>query len=484
MTSRGQHLEAVEGREIVFCHRCRNEWYQDEHPNSLTCPSCHGEFTEIISAENDPRVLDEGSQESDADHPFLSFAQQRRRFRDPDSDPEEEDIDQHNFHGPGRFFGQQNLHRSPGTSEFGRASRIRPGNSDDIIRRFTEMISDMSPPGMVGRSGPDTLFREDQAAPRVVYRTFQGPGFSGGVSSFTVTTGSSAARPRGPGSPFGAASGRGSSPGSGPAEDGFPRFFSELMGNLGGPPMRQGDNEGQDANRGAGAGGGPPDLAHIVQLLATLVHPAAFQGDVAYSQEELDRIISNLMEANPQSNAPPPATENAIAALPRKKLDEGMLGPELKGECTICIDEVTVGVEVMVLPCRHWFHEDCAKLWLEQHNSCPICRAAIDGSSAGKPPTEGNASQGVPQSSGPSTQSGAPGEAGPSGEERYHFRRASRRQNRGQSRSPPNESPAQRHSRARSPSDAPCDQRSGDGDRSQDSRGSSGPLNWLRRLGR
>jgi E3 ubiquitin-protein ligase RNF115/126 len=202
----------AEGREIVYCHRCLNEWYQDEHPDSLACPSCHCDFTEIVrasrrtvselcantqqvSAENDPR-------EAHGALPTLS----QRRFpydrRGSDSDPDEDDINEHIFHGPGGFFGQRNLYRSPEMSTFGQRTRIRPGNSDDIIRRFTEMIQDMSGPGLVGRSGPETLYdEEEEGGPRIVFRSLRGPGFAGGVSSFTITTGSSPARYRDRSSP-------------------------------------------------------------------------------------------------------------------------------------------------------------------------------------------------------------------------------------------------------------------------------------------
>ena len=56
-----------------------------------------------------------------------------------------------------------------------------------------------------------------------------------------------------------------------------------------------------------------------------------------------------------------------------------MLGPEAKGKCTICIDDVGLGDEVVVLPCKHWFHDECVELWLNEHNTCPICRASVEG---------------------------------------------------------------------------------------------------------
>jgi Zn finger protein HypA/HybF involved in hydrogenase expression len=47
-TARQGHLDAVEGREIVFCHACSNEWYRDDH--GLECPGCSSDITEIVSS--------------------------------------------------------------------------------------------------------------------------------------------------------------------------------------------------------------------------------------------------------------------------------------------------------------------------------------------------------------------------------------------------------------------------------------------------
>lgn len=100
-------------------------------------------------------------------------------------------------------------------------------------------------------------------------------------------------------------------------------------------------------------------------------------GDAVYSDESLDQIISRLLEQSPVSNAPGPASPEAIASLPRKKLDAKLLAPEGRGECSICMDEVKIGDEVVVLPCNHWFDESCVTSWLREHNTCPICRKGI-----------------------------------------------------------------------------------------------------------
>jgi hypothetical protein len=103
-------------------------------------------------------------------------------------------------------------------------------------------------------------------------------------------------------------------------------------------------------------------------------------GDAVYSQEELDRVISQLVEQNNHS-AVPPAAQDAIQALPKKAADAELLGSEGNAECSICMDSVKIGDEVTVLPCTHWFHPQCIEMWLNQHNTCPHCRRGIDPSS-------------------------------------------------------------------------------------------------------
>lgn len=109
-----------------------------------------------------------------------------------------------------------------------------------------------------------------------------------------------------------------------------------------------------------------------------LLNPAnARSGDAVYSQEAFDRVMSQLMEQHTSGSAPGPASEAAIAALPRKAVDESMLGETGTAECSICMDSVQVGDRVMSLPCKHWFHPACAEAWLTEHDTCPICRAGI-----------------------------------------------------------------------------------------------------------
>lgn len=128
----------------------------------------------------------------------------------------------------------------------------------------------------------------------------------------------------------------------------------------------------QQGRHGARGVAGPNPLAMLSALLNM-----DRNGDAVYSQEELDRVISQLIDHNNSGTAPPPASDSAIRSLPTKKVDQEMLGSDGKAECSICMDAVELGTEVTVLPCTHWFHYTCIEAWLTQHNTCPHCRRGI-----------------------------------------------------------------------------------------------------------
>ena len=157
------------------------------------------------------------------------------------------------------------------------------------------------------------------------------------------------------------------------------------------------------------------------QLFASILNPAnAAHGDVVYSQEALDRIISQFMEQHTGSSAPGPASAAAISALPTRHIDKAMLGSDGTAECSVCMDNVEFGDEVTVLPCKHWFHGDCVGAWLKEHDTCPHCRQGImpkdTPSSNGEEATSPWAPGQEPRISQPPLNPGA--DSGPAG---FHF---------------------------------------------------------------
>jgi len=167
----------------------------------------------------------------------------------------------------------------------------------------------------------------------------------------------------------------------------FGPLFSAIFSNM---------NNVQAMNHGqAGMGGGQYMPTHPIVLLQQLLNPQnAAHGDAVFSQEALDRVISQLMEQNRGSNAPGPAPEEAIQALPKRAVEPDMLGSDGKAECSICMENVDIGEEVTFLPCNHWFHGTCVSAWLKEHDTCPHCRQSITKHSE---QSEGN----QPEGSGP-----------------------------------------------------------------------------------
>lgn len=123
---------------------------------------------------------------------------------------------------------------------------------------------------------------------------------------------------------------------------------------------------------------GPPGAFGIPDMLRQVFDPSnAVHGDHALTQEAFDRIIGQMMQEGGPSSAPGPASEAAIAALPKKKVEKSMLGSDGKAECSVCMENVEVGDDVTFLPCNHWFHGQCVGAWLKEHDTCPHCRKGI-----------------------------------------------------------------------------------------------------------
>jgi len=138
-------------------------------------------------------------------------------------------------------------------------------------------------------------------------------------------------------------------------------------------------------------GGGPALSPGPGNLLARLMGmPPGTEGDFVYSQAQLDRVLSQLMEQH-QGNAPPPASTEAIESLPRVKVTQQMV---LDGDdCAICKEELVIDEEVSQLPCKHCYHFQCVSRWLEEHDTCPICRHPITPEDPRQQPPTPNAQQ-------------------------------------------------------------------------------------------
>lgn len=86
-------------------------------------------------------------------------------------------------------------------------------------------------------------------------------------------------------------------------------------------------------------------------------------------------IEASLREIGAEAQRPPPASKEVVANLPIINVTEEViarLGSET--ECAVCRENLVINDKMQELPCKHLFHPPCLKPWLDEHNSCPICR--------------------------------------------------------------------------------------------------------------
>lgn len=370
---------------MMFCHECQDEWYRDMH--GLTCPECGSDFTEIIEEGNDPRdaemhdihdflahhrghVHDDDDDDNDSmpslEDPSPAPPGILNSLRGASDDPDEQDISNLQFRqvGPGRFAVTGTYVRTMP------ASPPPPGGNHGtgLIGGVTSLLTSLIGGGRNAQQDPTGAPNADSST----QNTTGGQGtpgvasFSGtmpGGHRFTYTAGARL-HPRDPNNP-------------GP----FVEPVDELQNVLVGLMAAFGEQPIHPPHPHVHHGDHVHPLSPVnpmMQLIAQMFPVGNGQfGDAVYSQEALDRIITQLMEQNASSNAPGPATQSDIENLPRKPVTMEMLGSDGRADCSICMEEVIVGEEVAFLPCTHWFHHPCIAAWLGEHDTCPHCRKGI-----------------------------------------------------------------------------------------------------------
>ncbi|XP_075467612.1 E3 ubiquitin-protein ligase RNF126 [Ascaphus truei] len=151
--------------------------------------------------------------------------------------------------------------------------------------------------------------------------------------------------------------------------------------------------------RSTGRHEGVPTLEGIIQQLVNgIIAPTAMPNlglgpwgvlhsnpmDYAWGANGLDTIITQLLNQF-ENTGPPPADNEKIQALPTIQITKEHVGSGL--ECPVCKEDYAVGENVRQLPCNHLFHNDCIIPWLEQHDTCPVCRKSLSGqNTATNPP--------------------------------------------------------------------------------------------------
>jgi len=95
-------------------------------------------------------------------------------------------------------------------------------------------------------------------------------------------------------------------------------------------------------------------------------------------ENSMENIINYIMQNDPNRYGNPPASKNAVETLEKIIVNEENLNEIGKegccDNCSVCKDIFEITQQILKLPCKHIFHDDCIMPWLKERNSCPTCR--------------------------------------------------------------------------------------------------------------
>ncbi|GFP81471.1 E3 ubiquitin-protein ligase aip2, partial [Phtheirospermum japonicum] len=137
----------------------------------------------------------------------------------------------------------------------------------------------------------------------------------------------------------------------------------------------------------------PPQPSWLVQSNLLTAAATLYQGESSEEQngntdsgggsvnllrdliDRLDEIVPEIIDMDSGVPRVPPASKEVVAKLPVNTVTEQVLSKLGKDAvCSICQENLIVDDKMQELPCKHMFHPPCLKPWLDEHNSCPICR--------------------------------------------------------------------------------------------------------------
>lgn len=93
---------------------------------------------------------------------------------------------------------------------------------------------------------------------------------------------------------------------------------------------------------------------------------------VQYTEPDFDMTYENLVNLSPVRCG---LDSDTLASLPRMLVADATSLPEER--CSVCLCDYEGEDEILTLPCRHVFHEDCIGSWLQESKVCPCCKQEI-----------------------------------------------------------------------------------------------------------
>ena len=86
----------------------------------------------------------------------------------------------------------------------------------------------------------------------------------------------------------------------------------------------------------------------------------------ATNGSSMPRVPTPVRRLLPVKPYQPPDSQNPLPGAP---VDRDC--------CSICLVEFEEGENVTVLPCRHFYHNECIDSWLKRNCACPLCKANV-----------------------------------------------------------------------------------------------------------
>ncbi|XP_058087541.1 E3 ubiquitin-protein ligase MPSR1-like [Magnolia sinica] len=113
-------------------------------------------------------------------------------------------------------------------------------------------------------------------------------------------------------------------------------------------------------------------IVHVVAEFEVSEIFVLIEEDEEDEEERLARVLRELMDlAFERRVSTVPALRSSVEALKRMNFNNRE-SDEIK--CTICLNEFSIGKEVICMPCSHIFDSECIIQWMEMNHVCPICR--------------------------------------------------------------------------------------------------------------
>ncbi|XP_059635850.1 E3 ubiquitin ligase BIG BROTHER-related-like [Cornus florida] len=94
------------------------------------------------------------------------------------------------------------------------------------------------------------------------------------------------------------------------------------------------------------------------------------EGIYSEARDEVLDILNNFLDSKSIVTESICLKEIEVAVKVDRLIDDGSRADK----CPICLEGLSVGIDVATTPCSHVFHCDCIFKWLPRNNCCPMCR--------------------------------------------------------------------------------------------------------------